>query len=195
MARRWRSPAPAPAPIRCCSTACPWRWMRRLPPATSSSIHPTRDAIEGFAVAITDPGKIAAAAPIRASAASANTGTGTYQRGRGARCRATPQLLGTVNIVFTSATTYSVNGGADIAYTAGSDIDVNGWRSADQWRARDWRQLHGAQQRGRRGRQPQCLRARRRHEGRRARERHGLGVLGRRTAHRQRRRADARARR
>ena len=30
--------------------------------------------------------------------------------------------------MFTSATTYSVNGGADQAYTAGGNIDVNGWR-------------------------------------------------------------------
>ena len=33
-----------------------------------------------------------------------------------------------MNIAFTSATTYSVNGGPDIAYVAGGNIDVNGWR-------------------------------------------------------------------
>jgi flagellar hook-associated protein 1 FlgK len=38
------------------------------------------------------------------------------------------QLLTTANIVFTSATTYSVNGGPNVAYAAGSNIDVNGWR-------------------------------------------------------------------
>jgi len=37
-------------------------------------------------------------------------------------------LLSNVNIVFTSATTYSVNGGAAVAFTPGSNIDVNGWR-------------------------------------------------------------------
>ena len=37
-------------------------------------------------------------------------------------------LLTTVNIDFTSATTYSVNGAGSFTYTAGSNIDVNGWR-------------------------------------------------------------------
>ena len=44
-------------------------------------IHPTRDAIAGMSVAITDPARVAAAAPIRASAASTNTGTGTMTAG------------------------------------------------------------------------------------------------------------------
>ena len=44
-------------------------------------IHPTRDAIRGFGVAITDPAQVAAAAPIRASAASSNAGTGTITAG------------------------------------------------------------------------------------------------------------------
>jgi len=90
-------------------------------------IHPTRDAVEGFSVAITEPGKIAAAAPLRTSAASANTGSGSISTGE-VLDAANPQLLGTVNIVFTSASTYSVNGGAAVAWTAGSSIDVNGWR-------------------------------------------------------------------
>jgi flagellar hook-associated protein 1 FlgK len=90
-------------------------------------IHPTRDAIEGFSVAITDPARIAAAAPIRASAASSNGGNGTITPGE-VLDSANAQLLTTVNIVFTSATTYSVNGGPNIAYTAGGNIDVNGWR-------------------------------------------------------------------
>lgn len=90
-------------------------------------IHPTRDAIEGFAVAITDPGRIAAAAPIRANGATANTGTGTITAGE-VLDASNPALLTTTNIVFTSATTYSVNGGADVAFTPGSNIDINGWR-------------------------------------------------------------------
>ncbi len=90
-------------------------------------IHPTRDAIQGFGVAITDPGRIAAAAPIRASAASTNGGNGTVTPGE-VLDATNAQLLTTANIVFTSATTYSVNGGPNVAYTAGSNIDVNGWR-------------------------------------------------------------------
>ena len=90
-------------------------------------IHPTRDAIQGFGVAITDPARIAAAAPIRASAAGTNTGSGTVTPGE-VLDSTNAQLLTTANIVFTSATTYSVNGGPAIAYTPGSNIDVNGWR-------------------------------------------------------------------
>jgi flagellar hook-associated protein 1 FlgK len=90
-------------------------------------IHPTRDAIQGFSVAITDPARIAAAAPIRASAAGTNAGNGTITPGE-VLDATDPQLLTTANIVFTSATTYSVNGSPDIAFTAGANIDANGWR-------------------------------------------------------------------
>ena len=92
-------------------------------------IRPTREAIQGFNVAITDPARVAAAAPIRAAAAPANSGTGTITNGE-VLDSGNANLLSTVNIVFTSATTYSVNGGADQAYTAGSNIDINGWRVA-----------------------------------------------------------------
>ena len=70
---------------------------------------------------------LAAAAPIRGSAASANTGSGKITAGE-VLDSGNASLLNTVNIVFTSATTYSVDGGPDIAYAAGGNIDVNGWR-------------------------------------------------------------------
>ena len=89
-------------------------------------IHPTRDAIQGFGVAITDPARIAAAAPLRTAAASANTGSGTISQAEVLTPGGT--TLNPVDIVFTSATTYSVNGGADQTFTAGGNIDVNGWR-------------------------------------------------------------------
>jgi flagellar hook-associated protein 1 FlgK len=90
-------------------------------------IHPTREAISGLSVAITDPSRVAAAAPIRAAAATTNSGTGKITAGE-VLDPTNANLLTTTNIVFTSATTYSVNGGPNIAYTAGSNIDVNGWR-------------------------------------------------------------------
>jgi flagellar hook-associated protein 1 FlgK len=90
-------------------------------------IHPTREAISGLSVAITDPSRVAAAAPIRAAAATTNAGTGKITTGE-VLDPTNANLLTTTNIVFTSATTYSVNGGPNIAYTAGSNIDVNGWR-------------------------------------------------------------------
>ena len=45
------------------------------------TIRPTRDALTGMSVAITDAARVAAAAPIRASAATTNTGTGTVTSG------------------------------------------------------------------------------------------------------------------
>jgi flagellar hook-associated protein 1 len=89
-------------------------------------IHPTRDAIQGFGVAITDPARIAAAAPLRTAAVAANTGTGSISQAEVLTPGGT--TLSAVDIVFTSATTYSVNGGADQTFTAGGNIDVNGWR-------------------------------------------------------------------
>jgi flagellar hook-associated protein 1 FlgK len=92
-------------------------------------IRPTRDAIQGFSVAITDPARIAAAAPIRANPVSGNTGTGTISSGE-VLDAGNVNLLATANIVFTSPTTYSINGGADQPYAAGGNIDFNGWRVA-----------------------------------------------------------------
>lgn len=89
-------------------------------------IHPTRDAIQGFGVAITDPARVAAAHPLRTAAAAANTGTGTISQAEVVTPNAA--LTDPVNIVFTSATTYSVDGGPDQAFTPGDDIEVNGWR-------------------------------------------------------------------
>jgi flagellar hook-associated protein 1 FlgK len=91
------------------------------------TIRPTRDALAGMSVAITDASRIAAAAPIRAAAASTNTGTGTVTPGE-VLDSTNAGLLNTVNIDFTSATTYTVNGAGSFTYTPGSAIDVNGWR-------------------------------------------------------------------
>ncbi len=90
-------------------------------------IHPTRDAIRGFGMAITDPSRVAAAAPIRGSAATANSGSGTVSAGE-VLDSTHVNLLSTANIVFTSPTQYSINGGPAQAYTAGGNIDFNGWR-------------------------------------------------------------------
>jgi len=90
-------------------------------------IHPTRDAASGFNVAITDPSRVAAAAPIRASAATTNSGSGAISPGEVLNS-GNAQLLTTANIVFTSATQYTVNGGPAQTYAAGGNIDVNGWR-------------------------------------------------------------------
>ena len=90
-------------------------------------IHPTSDAVLGLSVAIADPSKVAAAAPIRAAASTANTGSGSISSGE-VLDATNAQLLTTANILFTSPTQYTVNGGPVQAYTAGGNIDVNGWR-------------------------------------------------------------------
>jgi flagellar hook-associated protein 1 FlgK len=90
-------------------------------------IHPTRDAIRGFSLAITDPSQVAAAAPIRAAAASGNTGSGAVSAGE-VLDATNVNLLTNASIVFTSPTQYTVNGGPAQSYTAGGNIDFNGWR-------------------------------------------------------------------
>jgi len=91
------------------------------------SIQPTRDALAGMSMAITDASRVAVAAPIRTSPASTNTGNGTISSGE-VLDPTDAALLTTVDIQFTSATTYSVNGAGSFTYTPGSAIDVNGWR-------------------------------------------------------------------
>ncbi len=90
-------------------------------------LRPTRDAASSLRATITDPRAIAAAAPVRTSAASANTGSAAISAGE-VLDAANPALLGTVTIQFLTPTTYSVNGAGSFAYTGGGNIDINGWR-------------------------------------------------------------------
>lgn len=92
-------------------------------------IQPTRNGARDIGVAITDPSKIAAAAPIRTSAAvMSNTGTGTISAG------SVNSFNDNVTIKFTSATAFDVvdntNGATlakNAAYTSGAPISYNGW--------------------------------------------------------------------
>ena len=88
-------------------------------------IRPTRDAPAGLGVQITDPSKIAAAAPIRTAAASANTGTGTISAGSVVDAT-NPNLRTTSTIQFTSATTYSINGAGSFTYQPDQPVLING---------------------------------------------------------------------
>ncbi len=90
-------------------------------------VRPTRAAISGMSVLVTDPSKVAAAAPIRSAVASTNTGNGTISAGE-VLDATNPALRNNVTIQFLTATTYSVNGAGSFTYTPGSDIDINGWR-------------------------------------------------------------------
>jgi flagellar hook-associated protein 1 len=90
-------------------------------------IRPTRGAIVDMDVLITDPARVAAAAPIRTAVDTANSGSGTISAGE-VLDGSNAQLRAPVTIEFLSATTYSINGAGSFTYAAGEDIDVNGWR-------------------------------------------------------------------
>jgi flagellar hook-associated protein 1 FlgK len=92
-------------------------------------VRPTAAAVAGMRVLISDPARVAAAAPVRTSAALANTGSATISAGEVLNA-GDPALRNTVNIAFTSATQYSVNGSGSFTYTPGGNIDINGWRVA-----------------------------------------------------------------
>ncbi len=90
-------------------------------------IRPTRAAVADLQVLISDPSEIAAAAPIRTAVGTGNTGSGAISAGEVIDVE-DANLLDDVTIEFTSATTYSIDGGADIAYVPGDAIEYNGWR-------------------------------------------------------------------
>src|SRR3954471_17820688 len=90
-------------------------------------IRPTRAAVAGLDVLVSDPSVVAAAAPIRGAVNAANTGTGAISAGE-VLDSTNASLRNTTTIQFLSATTYSVNGAGTFTYTAGSNIDINGWR-------------------------------------------------------------------
>jgi flagellar hook-associated protein 1 FlgK len=90
-------------------------------------IQPTATAASSLKAVLTDPSKIAAAGAVIGAAASSNAGDGTISAGT-TLDSSNPNLLNPVNITFTSATTYSINGGANQAYSDGGNIDFNGWQ-------------------------------------------------------------------
>jgi flagellar hook-associated protein 1 len=90
-------------------------------------IRPTRGAITNMSVLVTDPAKVAAAAPIRSAATSGNSGSGTISAGE-VLDSTNAQLRAPVTIQFLTATTFSINGAGSFAYTGGGNIDANGWR-------------------------------------------------------------------
>ncbi len=96
-------------------------------------IQPTVNAASAISMLTTDPTKLAAAAPILASASSSNTGTGAITPGTvNAPLPLNGNLQATVTITFNSATTYTVSGAVPAvtgnqAYTPGQSISYNGW--------------------------------------------------------------------
>jgi flagellar hook-associated protein 1 FlgK len=90
-------------------------------------IQPTAAAAANFSEVLGDPSKIAAAGAVQTVASNSNTGSATISSGT-VLDAANPDLLDTATITFTSPTTYSINGGANVAYTSGGNIAANGWQ-------------------------------------------------------------------
>lgn len=89
-------------------------------------LQPTAGAAGNLAVAITDPGRIAAATPVKATIDLANTGSGTLS-GLRVTDAANAGLLTPADIEFIDATQYTINGTGPFAYTPGQTIAYNGW--------------------------------------------------------------------
>ena len=89
-------------------------------------VKPTASATAGLSVTLTDPAQIAAASPVKATAATTNIGSGTISAPTIVNA-SNAQLRTTVHIVFSAPNTFSVNGGPNTAYTPGQTISANGW--------------------------------------------------------------------
>ncbi|MDO8350823.1 MAG: flagellar hook-associated protein FlgK [Gallionella sp.] len=95
-------------------------------------IRPTANAARDIALLTTDPTKLAAAAPMRTSAALANIGSAKISAGSVNAPPLDAALRSPLSITFTSPTTYAVTGAVpavvgDQAYVSGQDISYNGW--------------------------------------------------------------------
>jgi len=89
-------------------------------------IEPTAAAAGSISVALTNPSQLASAGALTATAAAANTGTGSL----GSFLNPTNQALpANTTIAFTSATTYTVNGGAPQTVGSGGVVSFDGWQA------------------------------------------------------------------
>ncbi|MGQ0509161.1 MAG: flagellar hook-associated protein FlgK [Betaproteobacteria bacterium] len=103
-------------------------------PATGDAflVLPTRNGAAGFAALLRSADQIAAAAPIRTSAAAGNAGTGAISSETVVGPTVDPNLQQAVTISFTGPGTYSVTGTGTgnptgLPYTPGAAISFNGW--------------------------------------------------------------------
>lgn len=95
-------------------------------------IRPFGQAAGAIALAVSDPARIAAAAPVVASSADSNTGTATIAQPTVLGPAPDPNLLATVTLTFTSASSYDVAGAGTgnptgLAYVSGGELAFNGW--------------------------------------------------------------------
>jgi flagellar hook-associated protein 1 FlgK len=90
-------------------------------------LKPVEGASGSLQLLVSDPTRIAAAAPTRTSAPRTNTGSGVISAGE-VYDVTDAALLTPATIQFLTPSTYSVNGAGTFAYTPGANIDVNGTR-------------------------------------------------------------------
>ena len=90
-------------------------------------IQPTATAAANLKVVLSNPSQIAAAGAVK-TAAGANTGAATISSGT-VLDPTNPNLLTPATITFANPpTSFSVNGGAPVAFTSGGNISANGWQ-------------------------------------------------------------------
>lgn len=89
-------------------------------------LSPAREAAGALQVTLTDPRGLAAAGRLNASAGLGNTSS-TQIGSITVSDRDNAALTAPASIRFTSASTYSIDGGPDIAWSAGDPISANGW--------------------------------------------------------------------
>jgi flagellar hook-associated protein 1 FlgK len=94
-------------------------------------LRPTTAAGGGLDVLVTDPNRLAAALPVRASAAVGNLGSARI--GPPEVLDATdPNLRAPVDIVFVDANNYTIGGTGPFPYVEGAPISYNGWQVSIQ---------------------------------------------------------------
>jgi len=89
-------------------------------------LQPTTSVAGGMGVAISDTSRLAAAAPVKGAAALANTGTGKVS-GVAVADVTNPDLRTPASVVFSDASTYTIDGNGPFTYTPGQTVSANGW--------------------------------------------------------------------
>lgn len=92
----------------------------------SFQVQPTRNAASSISVAISDTSKIAASGPLAATKGTGNTGKATLGA-LTATDVTNPAFSTPSTIKFTSAATYTIDGGTPQTYADGDTITGNGW--------------------------------------------------------------------
>ncbi|MCD9006896.1 flagellar hook-associated protein FlgK [Luteimonas sp. XNQY3] len=89
-------------------------------------LQPTAQAARGLSVAISDPGRIAAAAPVQVQAALGNLGSATPATVRIGDA-SDPALRTPSTVEFLDGNQYTIDGDGPFAYTPGDTISAHGW--------------------------------------------------------------------